>query len=116
MNNPNCYHCVYRREAPGSAHSRCEHPEAKAAIKDNPLAEVLAIFGGVGRGPGLHVRAIGVTGDPHGIARGWFNWPLDFDPTWLRTCDGFEEKRPEIYEFFAFFFLKSVINLYLSWR
>lgn len=33
-----------------------------------------------------------VTGDPHGIRQGWFNWPLSFDPVWLESCEGFEEK------------------------
>jgi hypothetical protein len=23
---------------------------------------------------------------------GWFMWSLNFDPTWLQTCDGFSDK------------------------
>jgi len=33
-----------------------------------------------------------ISGDPHGIKKGWFAWPVDFDPAWLRNCDGFEAK------------------------
>jgi hypothetical protein len=33
-----------------------------------------------------------VTGDAHGIKKGWFFWPYNFDPLWLKTCDGFEQK------------------------
>lgn len=33
-----------------------------------------------------------VTADPYGIAEGWFKYPMNFDPTWLETCDGFEQK------------------------
>ena len=89
---PDCYKCVYRKEVPGDAHSMCSHPEALAKIKNDPVAEVIAIFGSVGRGPGLHVRALGVTGNSHGVRMGWFNWPLNFDPVWLLTCDGFMAK------------------------
>ncbi len=30
-------------------------------------------------------------GDEHGISHGWFFHPFNFDPVWLRYCDGFEE-------------------------
>jgi hypothetical protein len=35
------------------------------------------------------VRKMKVEGDAHGVRRGWFNWPVDFDPVWLRSCSGF---------------------------
>jgi len=56
---PNCYECAHRREVPGSAHSRCNNHKAK------------------------------VTGNAHGIRSGWFKWPLNFDPAWLVSYDGF---------------------------
>ena len=89
---PDCYSCIHRQSIPGTSHSACGHPEALEGIKDNPLAEILAAFGSVGRGPGLNVRRLGVTADSHGVRMGWFNWPLNFDPIWLETCDGFEKK------------------------
>jgi len=59
---PNCYACKWRRDLPGDCHSRCLNLSAH------------------------------VTGHLHGIRRGWFLWPFDFDPVWLITCDGFEAK------------------------
>jgi hypothetical protein len=66
---PDCYKCVHRLMVPGDAHSRCNNFQAK------------------------------VSGNPSGIKHGWFMWPLNFDPTWLVSCDGFsdkpEDKKPE---------------------
>jgi hypothetical protein len=70
MKKPNCYKCVHRLGIPGDAHSRCNNHKAK------------------------------VEGNPRGITNGWFMWPLNFDPTWLISCDGFsdnpEDKKPRI--------------------
>jgi hypothetical protein len=59
---PNCYDCLHRREIPGDAHSNCINTGAK------------------------------VKGNAHGIRSGWFFWPVNFDPVWLESCDGFEKK------------------------
>lgn len=56
---PDCYKCVHRRDLPGDSHSRCNNFQAK------------------------------VKGDALGIRRGWFLWPLNFDPVWMLECDGF---------------------------
>lgn len=97
MTKPNCYECRWWRDALGSAHSRCEHPEA-AVINKDPMLDALAILAGA-RGMGLgsllgtpSARALKVEANPHGVRHGWFNWPLDFDPTWLVACEGFEGK------------------------
>lgn len=57
--------------------------------------ELMAIFASVGRVPPVTAmgEAVHVKGNPHGIKNGWFNWPWNFDPTWLETCDGFEAKK-----------------------
>ncbi len=56
---PNCYQCKHRFPIPGDAHSRCANPDAQ------------------------------VRGNDHGITHGWFCWPVNFDPVWLVSCDGF---------------------------
>ena len=56
---PNCYECVHRGPVAGDAHSCCNNPVAV------------------------------VTGDAHGIRKGWFMHPFNFDPVWLTSCDGF---------------------------
>jgi len=90
---PNCYKCQYRGDLPGDAHSCCHHP-ANGPINDDPFLSILAIFGSVGRGPGVNVSGEGlhVRGNPHGIRHSWFNFPLNFDPVWLEECDGFKAK------------------------
>lgn len=60
---PNCYNCKHRGEVPGSAHSSCEYPSGTK-----------------------------VEGSEVGIRGGWFNHPFNFDPVWLKKCDGFECK------------------------
>jgi hypothetical protein len=42
--------------------------------------------------PSPDARALNVSGDPKALARGWFLWPVNFDPTWLRSCNGFERR------------------------
>jgi len=93
-NKPNCYKCRWRGEVLGSAHSRCHHP-VTGGEKD-PLIELMAIFGSVGRvEPVIDAASavkIGIKANLHGIASGWFQWPYDFDPVWLEACEGFEAK------------------------
>lgn len=92
MKKTDCYKCEYRGNIPGDAHSCCNHPKNKE-ILENPLAKIMAILGGVGRvSPIKHETGLKVVGNPHGIRNGWFNWPLNFDPSWLEECNGFKEK------------------------
>lgn len=91
---PDCYECKWRGPVSGSAHSSCTHPKAKSDDEKNPIMEMVAIFASVGRvGPMMATqgaRDLNVKGDAHGIANGWFNWPWNFDPVWLESCDGWE--------------------------
>lgn len=61
MEKPNCYKCVHCLPVPGDAHKRCNNSKAK------------------------------VEGHEQGIQSGWFMWPVNFDPTWLISCDGFSD-------------------------
>lgn len=88
-----CFECKHRGTNPGSAHSCCNHP--KAAKDSDPLSSLMAIFASVGRtDPVISGAAVelGIEADPHGIKKGWFNWPWNFDPVWLKNCNGFEQK------------------------
>ena len=96
---PNCYECKHRGSVPGSCHSRCEHPTNAEPGDRDPVSEVMAIFASVGRGgPVIGDTAVkmGIKGDPHGIRSGWFNWPFNFDPVWLESCNGFEPKKAKV--------------------
>lgn len=88
---PDCYKCIHRGANPGTAHIRCNHPSNQAAHSPAPAA--MAILASIGRIPPFQIKtALTVKGHPTGLLRGWFNWPYNFDPTWLLECDGFEAK------------------------
>ena len=56
-----CYYCAHNRPVPGNCHIECVKPDAK------------------------------MTGDKHGIRKGWFMYPLLFDPVWkTRMCGNFK--------------------------
>jgi len=59
-NKPDCYKCKHRRGTQWGHHSSCVN--GKAYVK----------------------------GNAHGIRNGWFLWPINFDPVWLDSCDGFD--------------------------
>ena len=93
MTKPNCYDCQYRGGVPGDAHSCCNHPSNRATMED-PFLQVMSIFASVGRTAPV-VKApndLNIKANPHGIKKGWFNYPINFDPVWLENCDGFKEK------------------------
>jgi hypothetical protein len=85
-NKPNCYQCIHRRSLAGDAHSSCAHPDA-CGDKD-PLTALMAMLGASTGDVGA-MQKLGIVGDPHGIKNGWFFWPFNFDPVWLRACNGF---------------------------
>ena len=64
-----CWECKHQREVIGSAHIACAKPSL----------------------------TIMKSGDPHGIKRGWFFYPLNFDPTWkTQYCENFESVNPVV--------------------
>lgn len=83
---PNCYECEHRRNVPGDAHSMCVHPEAGGGN------EILAILQMMGLGVKVESK-LKVVGNRHGIMNGWFMHPINFDPAWLESCNGFTEKK-----------------------
>ena len=85
---PNCYKCKHRRDADGSSHSRCGHPLIGEL---GQFAELAFLVKGI-RGPAM--KRMNVSGDAHGIRSGWFMWPLNYDPIWLETCEGYEPLPP----------------------
>jgi len=76
---PNCYDCIHRGEVPGDCHSCCNHPRIAGG------EGLLALIG--------LKNPLGVTGNAHGVKKGWFCWPLNFDQVWLENCNGFEPRK-----------------------
>jgi hypothetical protein len=100
---PKCYDCIHRGEVPGSAHSCCEHP-ATAQTRRSPFMqlagavgkrggdELAAMASAFGEGPSRAAAQLHIEAAPRGVERGWFVWPVNFDPVWLIRCDGFTPK------------------------
>ena len=92
----NCYACKWIGECAGTVHKCCKHPDLEGATND-PLAGMMAMFASVGRAaPQIDIQAIStkfqIDANYHGIKRGWFNWPWNFDPLWLNNCNAWEQK------------------------
>ncbi len=88
-----CYKCRHRGTIPGDCHSRCNHPEVHQDT--NMFGALFDMIAGKNDGAAAKLEIIG---DPHGIRNAWFMWPANFDPVWLRNCNGYEEKeKPEEY-------------------
>jgi len=90
---PDCYNCIYRGTVAGSCHSCCNHPTNTKTL-NNPTAQLFGIMASVHRVAPVNVipKKIKVVGNPHGIRKGWFNYPFNFDPVWLESCSGFKAK------------------------
>lgn len=92
----NCHKCKHHGTNPGTHHLRCRHPKVGASeVTDNPLAKAFAILAGVDRcGPTVDpytAISMGITINEHGFRKGWANWPWNFDPIWINTCNCYEE-------------------------
>lgn len=87
-----CYSCAHRRDFPGSCHSSCQHP-ATARAHLTGEAETARLLGKRSGYTSLpldrQAADLRVTGAPIGVRNGWFLWPVNFDPVWLESCDGF---------------------------
>jgi len=65
--NKKCYTCIFKNTVPGSTHSSCS--------KKNAI----------------------INADNHGIKNGWANWPWDFDPIWINSCDSYYNKEKTLF-------------------
>ena len=53
----------------------------------------MAIFASVGRVsmPPVADERLKIKANAHGVEKGWFHFPFNFDPIWLDNCEGFEQ-------------------------
>lgn len=84
MQKPDCYKCKYRGSVPGDAHSCCRYPGNDT--------DMFAFFEKCNF---LNMAKLNIQAESHGIKMGWFFWPVNFDPVWLRNCDGFTPKEQQ---------------------
>ena len=96
MENPNCYKCKYRKTLAGSVHSQCTHPKTQKALESN-LGAILSLFASVGRTNPIvepnSTKELNMKFNNHGVRKGWCNWPWNFDPVWVKNCDGFVKEK-----------------------
>jgi hypothetical protein len=58
-----CYTCRHARKVSGDCHIACANPDPE------------------------------MTGNPHGITKGWFHYPVLFDPVWkTKDCNNYDRK------------------------
>lgn len=101
-----CYRCTHRRDVTGSAHSACHHPSTRElqAVPAMQFAGLMGRRGGSLMAAEVRLlaapaaRRLNVEGHQRGIDGGWFIWPVNFDPVWLESCDGFTAKDAAIAE------------------
>lgn len=94
----NCHKCKHHDTNLGTYHLICKHPKVGLSDSaDNPLANVLAIFASVHRCPPQvdadTAISMGITISEHGLRNGWANWPWNFDPIWIKTCNCYEDQK-----------------------
>lgn len=65
---------------PAMHYSCCEYPGNDTGI--------LSFFSPANK---INDVKLGIKGHPQGVRRGWFMWPVNFDPTWLIECNGFSK-------------------------
>jgi hypothetical protein len=58
----------------------------------NDLVAMASFFG---EGPQRAINALNIKGAEQGVRNGWFIWPVNFDPVWLISCDGFASPEEE---------------------
>lgn len=84
---PNCHTCQHRRPALGSTHSSCKHPWVTG---DNAaFAQNMVIKTGSCRMTDGDQELYVEVGE-HGIMNGWANWPVEYDPIWVKGCSGYK--------------------------
>jgi hypothetical protein len=89
----NCYNCIFRSTVAGSVHSSCtvlrelskgtDQEENLTFLEFNLAANKVTLF--VDEEPAIKLN-------PHGVAKGWAMWPLNFDPIWVEDCKFFKNK------------------------
>lgn len=82
-----CYSCIYRRDLPGSTHSTC-------GVFDNTPALGLEMLLTIMTNDISWFKDI-IDIDPHGIKKGWANYPFNFDPIWIKSCKFYRAISPK---------------------
>lgn len=81
-----CHSCVYGRELDRTSHLKCTHP---GTVREAPHF----VAGVAGSDAATNLPGpLEIKGNEHGIKKGWFAWPTNFDPVWLEHCRGYLQR------------------------
>lgn len=77
----NCNKCKFHESIPGDAHVSCtilpEQARYYAMVLVTLTAKVDTLSG------------VNLEFEPHGVAMNWCNWPINYDPIWVKSCNQF---------------------------
>lgn len=90
---PDCYKCEYIGEVTGSAHACCNVLKNLELSPDIILLFEIALA--AGKVELNHDDKPVIELDPIGVKNGWAAWPINFDPTWIRSCKFYTNKTDE---------------------
>lgn len=77
MSEKSCYGCQFRASIPGDCHSQCVHP----IITKTAPQLLLVVLSGESE---QLIGPLGFSFNSHGVANGWANFPLNYDPVWMQ--------------------------------
>lgn len=86
----NCNKCKFKGFVPGSAHISCTVLRSAGYNDDVALLELFMSLNKVELVNTTTNKPL-VEIDEHGRKNGWANYPLDFDPTWIKSCSYYTE-------------------------
>jgi hypothetical protein len=94
MKTHDCYNCTYKGSVPGSTHSSCSIISHSVSEELKSTAKMLEASLALGAHALVdeNTQEPLVKLDPHGVKKGWANWPLDFDPIWVQSCPFYKPK------------------------
>jgi len=81
---------MYRQDLDGDCHSKCHHPSIKDNVESS-IGNLLQCFGKRAGNIFISKNPINVKVNEHGLKNGWGNFPYNFDPIWIQSCDGYRE-------------------------
>lgn len=93
----NCWNCKYKGEVPGSAHICCNHPVVE--IDQLKMIMLLQLAKGIYYENPTHIKLTNkdtekehnfIEISEQGFKGGWASYPINFDPTWIEKCMGYE--------------------------
>lgn len=90
-NEFDCRKCKYRgRAGSNTLHSKCCHPVVDQIMSDHDALGIVfdnfSLHNKVTSGLwGLNIEV-----EPSAVANGWCYWPFNFDPIWVKECNGFK--------------------------